>query len=751
MQKQAEDPPFTRRWDGIHFLIAVLHHHPGFALLGLALMLPLLGVGRGLGVPYLYWHDNFGDQLIVGGTVGLAYWHFGFVAYVLVAAQPGVLRDHGDEENSSQRESSEALRYVCRATGPLLVVVVAAAVTLASCCAETFQPHRSPPYYGIPFILGLGLSFSFVLLTLTGMRRVDKTLAWIGEFAFATAAKRFDWIQALSRWLMGYEQDDYLTELGKAYKRREHVFGMMIFFSLLTSAGWIVLSVFACVDLERFGRHVPAAVSYCVALALTASILCLLRTFAQRLTLLAILVTLIFGGRQLVCYPHDVAMSSNCAPKDKKCEAAWRKKRSLYDVRTGPPATELVDDDQALCNMIGGRFANGRCEHEPDTKKVQPVVIITTSGGGIRSAGWTVAVFAQLEAMDPELFSRVRLITGASGGMVGASHWIAERMVAGLDVDEVYARATASSLYAPLSDLVLISPLRNRGEALEQAWEFAAPELKTPLHDFAERERAGTLPSLVFAPLLVEDGSQMLMSNLDLKWYAHADGWDFDNNSCEYEQFFVSKGGCGNARQFFARVPSETVKLSTLARISASFPYVSPAVTLPFVETPRAVDAGYYDNYGIKLAVEWIIRHTYRCPEQYSSCLSTQPILLVELRDHEPDQKVSKSPLWQGSTHELMSPIQGFLGARVHVANHRNAAIVDELERELGDRFEHVVVHFDGQATLGWELTKEECRRIWAEAVDARASGELKTKLEPWWRAHKFSDADERPTQPSCE
>lgn len=48
-----------------------------------------------------------------------------------------------------------------------------------------------------------------------------------------------------------------------------------------------------------------------------------------------------------------------------------------------------------------------------------------------------------------------------------------------------------------------------------------------------------------------------------------------------------------------------------------------------------------------------------------------------------------------------------------------NAAIVDELCRELGGRFEHVVLHFDDDATLGWELTRAQRRRIWKASSSA--------------------------------
>ena len=40
--------------------------------------------------------------------------------------------------------------------------------------------------------------------------------------------------------------------------------------------------------------------------------------------------------------------------------------------------------------------------------------------------------------------------------------------------------------------------------------------------------------------------------------------------------------------------------------MSATFPFASPAVSLPMDVPRRVVDAGYYDNYGVDLATSWI-------------------------------------------------------------------------------------------------------------------------------------------------
>ena len=43
-------------------------------------------------------------------------------------------------------------------------------------------------------------------------------------------------------------------------------------------------------------------------------------------------------------------------------------------------------------------------------------MLVSTSGGAIRSATWTTRVFVELDQQMPGFHRQVRLITGASGG-----------------------------------------------------------------------------------------------------------------------------------------------------------------------------------------------------------------------------------------------------------------------------------------------------------------------------------------------
>src|SRR5207245_1152127 len=112
---------------------------------------------------------------------------------------------------------------------------------------------------------------------------------------------------------------------------------------------------------------------------------------------------------------------------------------------------------------------------------------------------------------------------------------------------------------------------------------------------------------IVFSPMMIEDGRQLLISNLDL---GHGrDGKllptvmtrgrhvSYNNDGKELQD--VSLSGL----EFFRLFPEawKTFLIASAVRMNASFPYVSPAVNLPSDPPRRVVDAGYYDNYGIQI------------------------------------------------------------------------------------------------------------------------------------------------------
>ena len=111
------------------------------------------------------------------------------------------------------------------------------------------------------------------------------------------------------------------------------------------------------------------------------------------------------------------------------------------------------------------------------------LAVVAVSGGAARAAFWTAHVLDELEQADElrPFPAHVRLITGASGGMVGAAHWAATLDEGGhTDATAYSPDDLARDNLTPVADALLFADLptwpsghvrdTDRGRALEAAW-----------------------------------------------------------------------------------------------------------------------------------------------------------------------------------------------------------------------------------------------------------------------------------------
>src|SRR5437016_2369534 len=213
----------------------------------------------------------------------------------------------------------------------------------------------------------------------------------------------------------------------------------------------------------------------------------------------------------------------------------------------------------------------------------RPLVLVCASGGGIRAAVWAAWILERLDHLDG-FRPAAPLVTGASGGMVGAMVRVASLCAGknafrtdGVTGDGLTAVARRLAFGdVPLAFLPLANE-DNRGQALEDAWRVhGGPALDMTFAELRGGEQDGRWPSLVFSPILVEDGRRLLISNVDLSaaaqnlvhWIEQPRALDLASTSA-YHLADVVPGGLD-------RLP-----VRTAARLSSSFPYVSPAAVLP--------------------------------------------------------------------------------------------------------------------------------------------------------------------------
>ncbi|HXD74456.1 MAG TPA: patatin-like phospholipase family protein [Vicinamibacterales bacterium] len=240
-----------------------------------------------------------------------------------------------------------------------------------------------------------------------------------------------------------------------------------------------------------------------------------------------------------------------------------------------------------------------------------PIVIVATAGGGIQAAAWTARVLTGLQG-DVQIAPRIAMVSAVSGGAVGAMFFL-----------DGYGRSPSGSGFDPHADLLGIvnsaeddalddvafslvyndtpralfglkagDDLLDRGRALEQHWAVQG-NVQGNLSDWREGVADGWRPAVIFNSTVSETGEPMLFSTTDLP-----------------EQVTPVQNGHAllPVRKDFRRVyRGLDVPVTTAVRLASSFPYVSPAARAN--QGPRLehlVDGGYYDNYGVASAIDWI-------------------------------------------------------------------------------------------------------------------------------------------------
>ncbi len=240
--------------------------------------------------------------------------------------------------------------------------------------------------------------------------------------------------------------------------------------------------------------------------------------------------------------------------------------------------------------------------------------------------------------------------------------------------------------------------------------------------------------------MLVEDGRRLLISNLDLK--------DVSRSRANLLRPEKDDLLSISAFELFRLFPDERTRkdfrVATAVRMSASFPYVTPATPLPTWPRRRVVDAGYYDNYGVSVAATWLLSEdTLAWLRRHAS-----GVLLVQIRDglDEDERKLNgvrsdpSKPLTRG-LEEATSPLEGMFAMRESAVAFRNDEQLEMLGRLLGrevrpaasdpDFFAAVTLEFGGQASLSWYLTPREKRTIEEEARTALSP--RIARVAQWW------------------
>lgn len=314
------------------------------------------------------------------------------------------------------------------------------------------------------------------------------------------------------------------------------------------------------------------------------------------------------------------------------------KKERIYDYATlrAVFSKERYEDDRKLEEARLQLWKN----RNDNAGQLPPLVIVTVSGGGSRAAYWA---FRSLQYADSvtqgSLFRHTVMITGASGGMIGAAYWrsLHDAWQQGtlkdpysLRYQENVGKDLLNSIIFSLASVDLISPFlkvnvggytytRDRGYAMEQ--EMARNTegmLDKSIGYFKDREGRGVIPEMIINGTIVNDGRKLVICNQPAGFLTRPTfALDQPEPPIDIVDFAT----------FFAGENPLNLRITTALRMNATFPLVLPVVRLPCSPELNIMDAGLSDNFGNEVAARYIgALHNWLVA-------NTRKIIFLEIRD----------------------------------------------------------------------------------------------------------------------
>lgn len=382
------------------------------------------------------------------------------------------------------------------------------------------------------------------------------------------------------------------------------------------------------------------------------------------------------------------------------------------------------------------------------------LVVMATSGGGSRSAAFTMNVLQELDSITKgQILKKTFLITGASGGMIGATYFreLYRKKLHGSsinlqdnryidDIAEDLLNPTFSSFFA--RDVLApaqhfsVGPYRyikDRAYAFEMKLNSNTNGiLNQQLKDYVEDESNAVIPLMIYHAVINRDAKKFLISTQPLRFMMCPPQDSIVSSSDPDAVDFVS---------FFSGQNPYNLRLLTALRMNASFPIVLPSVWLPTKPVVDVMDGGLRDNYGIENGLRFLSTMSEWIKE------NTRGVLVIQMKDRQTggwdnpyelegfgDHTVKPVLLLQHNWSKMMEYFQNDMYS--YYATKSGYPIHKVI-------FQYTSEHAENKAALNFHLTRREKKDI-ASSLGAPVNQDAFRKVKQF-----LNVSDSIPFQPS--
>lgn len=308
---------------------------------------------------------------------------------------------------------------------------------------------------------------------------------------------------------------------------------------------------------------------------------------------------------------------------------------SVHSLRTLNDSANIIADRKRTFTMLENWRNKFPADHKPK------LVFLCVSGGGKRAALWTFTALQTADSLTQgKLMQNSVLITGASGGLIGASFFreLKLRQKAGEAINPhaaFHRRQISTDNLNPMIFSLLANDLfvgftrfeyagnlylQDRGYTFEQQLnQITGSLMDKPISAYDSAELSATIPMMILTPTIVNDGRKLYIASRPVSFLNY--------EIINFPEYTSQKFSGVDFQRLFAEHGADKLRFLSALRMCATFPYITPNTTLPTDPPIHIMDAGISDNFGLNDAVRFL----YAYKDWIAA--NTSGVVFVSIRD----------------------------------------------------------------------------------------------------------------------
>ena len=519
------------------------------------------------------------------------------------------------------------------------------------------------------------------------------------------------YLSSFSKVKLVRQTEHYTREMVESVFRQNHLNAAII--EIIVFVSFIVLGLFKDYSIFKLPAGASVILIFSMFIMLSSAFRFWLKAWATSV-LLGLFLLVNFISKYGVFYSENKAYGMN-----------YETTPATYSIKRfqGLDDPMLVKADYDSTIQILNRWKE-KFYGEPGKPKM---VFINCSGGGLRASIWAFRIMHAADSLSQNRFSRsTQLISGASGGMVGAAYYrelfLQQRLGLSKSINSDKAITNiGKDLLNPVAFSITVSDLffniqkfkdgntshnKDRAYAFEkQLNENTNSVLSKRLSAYRDPEANAMIPMMIFSPTVVNDGRRLMISPQPIAYLAsHArdSSFKFDWTIDEIE-----------FRKLFKQQDADNIKFTSVLRMNATFPYILPAVTLPSQPVINVMDAGIRDNTGLKTSLKFL--HVFKSWIEEN----TSGVIFVDIRDSHKSRPVEEKPR-MSFLDNFVTPLGNIYGNLLTIQDYNQDESYEYAKSWFHAPFDFVIFELptkEQDISLSWHLTTREKRSVYNSKV----------------------------------